>query len=57
MAAQRSERLPSGYLSPSSQTDLSGRSDMLERVNEARRGSDRLLAAILRYYERTCQQK
>ena len=53
MAAQRSERLPSLYLSPSSQTDRSGRSDMNERVEEARRGSANLLAAILRYYERS----
>ena len=52
MAAQRSERLPTGYLSPSSQTDRSGRSDMNERMSDARRGSEKLMAAVLRYYER-----
>ena len=52
MAAQRSEKLPSCYISPTSQIDMSGRSDMNERISDARRGSKKLLTAVLRYYER-----
>ncbi|GLV28176.1 hypothetical protein TomTYG75_07000 [Sphingobium sp. TomTYG75] len=40
------------YLSPSSGIDDRGVSDMPERVRAARDGSNRLLAAMLRYYER-----
>ena len=40
------------YLSTSNGGDTSGRSDLTQRYAAARDGSARLLAALLRYYER-----
>lgn len=40
------------YISPTSGIERSGRSDVRERYDVAREGSARLLAAILRYFEK-----
>lgn len=45
-------RAHSAYLSPTSGQDLTGRSEMIDRAVSAREGSERLLAALLRFYER-----
>lgn len=42
----------STYLSPSARGRHDGRSDIIDRAMAARDGSERLLDAMLRYYER-----
>lgn len=45
-------RAHSAYLSPTGGDNMTGRSDIFDRYMEARAGSAKLLAALLRYYER-----
>lgn len=42
----------SAYLSPTTRVKADGRSDIIDRAMAARDGSERLLAALMRYYER-----